>query len=195
MHTDARFFNFSPRDSSDSAPKLRARLSEAQAIAIFQAKTSAPAVKFAAVYGVCEKAIRDIWKGRTWSRVTWHLDTSLPLLQLKQTGRPKGCCDKKPRKKRADSREEQSTSTGSTTQSPCRQHTMTDTVEREAFQLSLKQRTELSTCSLSGDSNTWHRSRGQIFQTASVDEQLHEWDEFWRGSTSTDPFCGDWKSC
>ncbi len=27
---------------------------------------------------------------------------------------------------------------------------------------------------------------------ASVDEQLHEWDAFWRFSSDTDPFCGDW---
>jgi hypothetical protein len=169
----------------------RARLSEAQVITIFQAKTTASAaVKVAAVYGVCEKAIRDIWKGRTWARVTWHLDTSRPL-QLKQTGRPKGCRDRKPRKKRADSREEQLTSTGSTAQSPCRQHTVTDrheVVEQVAFPLPQKQHANLGTAAQSPRAALW------ISQTASVDEQLHAWDEFWRGSTSKDPFCGDWKS-
>ena len=87
--------------SRPSAPKPRARLSEAQVIAIFQVKGSAsPATRVAAVYGVSEKAVRDIWKGRTWSRETWHLDTSRPL-QLKLVGRPKGCKDSNPRKMRA----------------------------------------------------------------------------------------------
>ena len=80
--------------------KPRARLSEDQAITIFQSKSSASsAVNLARVYGVSEKAVRDIWKGRTWSKETWHLDTSRPF-QLKLTGRPKGCKDKKPRKKK-----------------------------------------------------------------------------------------------
>ncbi len=48
---------------------------------------------------VSEKTVRDIWTGRTWSRETWHLDTSRNL-QLKQLGRPKGCRDSQPRKQR-----------------------------------------------------------------------------------------------
>ena len=91
--------------------KPRARLSEAQVILIFQAKDSSPttATDIAKVYGVSEKAIRDIWKGRTWSRETWHLDTSRPL-PLKLTGRPKGSRDQRPRTKRAMGHEEPSTS-------------------------------------------------------------------------------------
>ncbi len=34
-----------------------------------------------------------------------------------------------------------------------------------------------------------HRSRAGY---ASIDEQLYEWDEFWRSSTKADPMRGDW---
>ena len=195
-----------------SASKPRARLSEAQVIAIFQAKDSASAAaKVAMVYGVSEKAIRDIWKGRTWSRETWHLDTSRPL-QLKLTGRPKGCRDTKPRKRRADCREELSTSTASTSQAPCRPHTNRHCFsghasEQDTLQLlqnrhasrvvGFAQSTESAACF--EDSSAWYQSRAAWRTSessmpcqASVDEQLQEWDAFWRASTSADPFCDDW---
>ena len=127
-------------------PKPRARLSEAQVIEIFRARASAStSTEVASVYTVSEKAIRDIWKGRTWSRETLHLDMSRPF-QLKTVGRPKGCKDRQPRKKRARSHDDLS-------------------------------------------ATTWTLSN------ASVDEQLHEWDSFWRCSSGTDPFCGDWDPC
>jgi hypothetical protein len=62
------------------------------------------ATKAAVVYGVSEKAVRDIWKGRTWARETWRFDTSRPL-QLKLVGRPKGCKDRNPRKKRVNAKD------------------------------------------------------------------------------------------
>jgi hypothetical protein len=81
--------------------KPRARLTQDQAVEIFQMKSSAPsAVKIAVLYGVSEKTIRDIWTGRTWSRETCHLDTARTVV-LKPVGRPKGRRDQKPRKKRA----------------------------------------------------------------------------------------------
>jgi hypothetical protein len=55
------------------------------------------ATKLAGKYGVSEKAIRDIWQGRTWDRETWHLDTTRPRIE-KQRGRPRGSKDRKPRK-------------------------------------------------------------------------------------------------
>jgi hypothetical protein len=198
-----------------SASKPRARLYEAQVIAIFQAKAStSAAAKLAMVYGVSEKAIRDIWKGRAWSRETWHLDTSRPL-QLKLTGRPKRCRDTKPRKRRVDCREELSASTVSTSQVPCR-HTHTNrhgfsghASEQDTLQLLQNQHasrvvgfaksTESAACF--EDSSAWYQSRAAWRTSesstpchASVDEQLLEWDTFWRASTtrSADPFCGDW---
>ena len=50
-------------------------------------------------YGVSEKAVRDIWTGRTWSKETWHLDASRSR-PLKKMGRPVGRKDAQPRKSR-----------------------------------------------------------------------------------------------
>ena len=50
-------------------------------------------------YGVSEKAVRDIWTGRTWSKETWHLD-ALRSRPVKKMGRPVGRQDSKPRKSR-----------------------------------------------------------------------------------------------
>jgi hypothetical protein len=52
------------------------------------------------MYGVCEKAVRDIWVGRTWAAETWHLDPSRPL-KIKYAGRPLGCRDAKPTEEQA----------------------------------------------------------------------------------------------
>ena len=84
-----------------NSSKLRARLTKAQVIIIFQSKNRAPsAAQLAKCYGVTDKAIRDIWTGRTWCKETRHLDTARPV-KVKKVGRPKGCRDKMPRKKRA----------------------------------------------------------------------------------------------
>jgi hypothetical protein len=80
--------------------KPRARLTQDQAVDVFTMRnSSSSAVIIANRYGVSEKAIRDIWKGRTWSMETGHLDTSRTVV-LKKTGRPRGSTDQKPRKKR-----------------------------------------------------------------------------------------------
>ncbi len=80
--------------------KPRSLLTVHQVIEIFKQKGSAtPASNLADVYGVSEKAVRDIWKGRTWSKQTCHLDPNHTAV-LKIAGRPKGRKDSKPRKKR-----------------------------------------------------------------------------------------------
>ena len=67
------------------------------AINIFKLKgPSSSAADVGRTYGASEKAIRDIWKGRTWARDTWHLDMSRAY-HFKQVGRPIGSKDKKPR--------------------------------------------------------------------------------------------------
>jgi hypothetical protein len=183
--------------SMPSAPKPRARLSEEQVIAIFQARASAwTATKMATVYGVSEKAIRDIWTGRTWARETWRLDTSRPL-QLKLAGRPKGCKDRNPRKKRANGHAdlpiparvlcrphvewsaENTCDSHEASQSPCHVHIA------DSQEACIK------------DSSACHRPCAELptsstLRHASVDEQLDEWDGFWLGASSVDPFCGDW---
>ena len=69
--------------------KPRALLTAGQAIEIFKQKKSGfSAGKVAGGYGVSEKAVRDIWKGRTWSKMTNHLDLARANLP-KTAYRPK----------------------------------------------------------------------------------------------------------
>ena len=80
--------------------KTRAKLTETDALDIFHCKAHLlSATCVAKKYGVSEKAVRDIWTGRTWSKETWHLDTSRSR-PLKKMGRPVGRKDAKPRKSR-----------------------------------------------------------------------------------------------
>ena len=187
-----------------SNAKPRARLSENQVLAIFQARISASATRVAAIYGVNEKTVRDIWTGRTWAKETWHLDTSRPF-QLKVTGRPKGCRDRKPRKSRFNGRLEQSALTGSIAQasySPCITMHSALEFEHNTFRMPLNQHPKSAdSAACFKDPVSGHGSRATACWTsssiphASVDEQLHKWNEFYRARTSgsADPFCFDWK--
>ena len=192
-------------------PAARAILSEAEAIEIFQARASeSTSTELGAVYGVSETTIRDIWTARTWSCETRHLDPSRPP-RHKKVGRPKGCKDVKPRKVRANHHDAFSTSTWPATRVTCRQHIchVEDAlITQHIQQIPLSQQTSgrigFSQCEESvvcvEDAGAWHRSTAE-WQTspslchASVNEQLHEWDAFWRFSSCTDPFCGDWEPC
>ena len=83
------------------ATKPRARLAVLDAVKIFKLRGSEiQATSVANIYGVSEKAIRDIWTARTWARETWHLEPSRDMV-LKQAGRPKGSADSKPRRTKA----------------------------------------------------------------------------------------------
>jgi hypothetical protein len=104
---DAEVFNvgmnceptFSPKLSNIQACKTKVTLQEAQVIQILRFKLSndRPGIKkvspsvLAKEYGISEKAVRDIWKGRTWLRETMHLDPSLAALasRLRPPGRPR----------------------------------------------------------------------------------------------------------
>lgn len=62
--------------------KTRSILSKDQVLEIYRLRDmpkNPGSVKIAARYGVSEKAIRDIWKARTWAKETWHLESSRPL--------------------------------------------------------------------------------------------------------------------
>ena len=83
------------------AVKPRARLAVLDAVEIFKLRESEiQATSVANMYGMSEKAIRDIWTARTWARETWHLEPSRDMV-LKQAGRPKGSADSKPRRTKA----------------------------------------------------------------------------------------------
>ena len=71
-HTEFRFVS-----KMQTTVKPRAKLTQSDAVAIFRLKASAAsATSVARLYGVSEKAIRDIWKARTWAHHTCNLDTT-----------------------------------------------------------------------------------------------------------------------
>ena len=91
------------------ACKTRAILTDEQAGRIYQIKLDSQAASIllpssseralvfragavARAFGVSDKAIRDIWKGRTWLRETMHLDPTRAAMAgaLRPPGRPKG---------------------------------------------------------------------------------------------------------
>jgi hypothetical protein len=58
------------------------------------------ATSVAKKYGVNEKTIRDIWRGRTWHEETLPLDADRIPKKMAKTGRPLGRKDRAPRKSR-----------------------------------------------------------------------------------------------
>ena len=92
--------------------KPRAVLTKEQAINIFRistfnyTKASRPtATSVAKAFGVSEKAIRDIWNGRTWCEETLPLDSSRQPKPRKKTGRPLGRKDSAPRRPKETTRQ------------------------------------------------------------------------------------------
>ena len=86
--------------SSIQACKTRAILTPEQAIKIFKIKLSSQIAHkhrdldpadIARAFGISEKAVRDIWKGRTWLRETMHLDPARAIMaaRLRPPGRPR----------------------------------------------------------------------------------------------------------
>ena len=150
------------------AAKPRAKLTQLDAINIYVQKTSIPATTIAREYRVSEKAIRDIWTGRTWTKETWHLDPSR-VIQSKQAGRPKGSRDSRPRQKRRDEAKlRYSTKTG-----PVAFAHANDKAD-----------------SRGPAKHPLHIGRFPI----SLDEQLHQWDAgVWCRPIHPDPFKDDWK--
>ena len=83
--------------SEHGCAKPRAILTKQQAIIIFQRKidplqgrAKPCAAAIARIYGLSEKAIRDIWKGRTWCDETSQFEPSRPARAAGPPGRPKG---------------------------------------------------------------------------------------------------------
>lgn len=78
------------------ACRTRAILTVDQAVEIFKTKFESGlqyrARSIAEMYGISEKAVRDIWNGRTWHRETLHLDPARAGVQqqLRLPGRPRG---------------------------------------------------------------------------------------------------------
>ena len=118
MHNNRPDVSHQPVESTEAhsvescqRAKPRAVLTCEKAIAIFQrklplakagsAKPCASAI--AREYGVSEKAIRDIWTGRTWFEETASLEPTRPARAPAPPGRPKGRKDSVPRRRRRPS--------------------------------------------------------------------------------------------
>jgi hypothetical protein len=194
--------------------KPNARLTQHQAIDIFKMKSSAlTAVKIAVSYGVSEKAVRDIWKGRTWSRETRHLDNTRTVV-LKKVGRPIGRRDQKPRKKRVVTAPNHSAFPTVLPTSGTAQHIifsmsfenivsslLTDpamTVSRleqmnAGKQESQSDRTKTNSAGYFSPFSIDSSRASSPGWVVRVDEQLSAWDEsIWINSQNPDPFRDDW---
>ena len=100
MRNSPAHFQSSPHPQQELS-KTRAKLTESDALSIYHCKTSVTSASaISKLYGVSEKAVRNIWTGRTWSKETWHLDESRPF-PTKKMGRPFGRKDAQPRKPRS----------------------------------------------------------------------------------------------
>jgi hypothetical protein len=192
----------------NSALKTRAKLSVDQVIEIFHTKGTAlnSAANIATLYGVSEKTVRDIWKGRTWCDETWHLDTTR-VLQTKRIGRPKGCRDSKPRKQKTDGKDEifslaPDLHLGEASKSVDQNRKVDETSGRMDRVLGLylpsDVKDDLTVAHLISASD----SPPQSFASSplpssgavqSVDQQLHEWGQaLWLDLERADPFRKDW---
>jgi hypothetical protein len=153
--------------------RTRARLTKSQVICIFQQKDKSHSANMLAnCYGVSEKAIRDIWKGRTWFRETSQVDAARSL-QVKNESQRSGFTDKDRGKKRTISRAsllkqqkcDSSKGTGEAQTKPC----------------------------IQPDTSVWPTFRNQ---RDSIDDLLYEWNyEMWvdADSQAADPFLHDWR--
>jgi hypothetical protein len=80
----------------------RSRLSEAQVVEIFLSKaTKLSASKICVRFGVSEKAVRDIWTGRTWAKETMHLESMLPTFEIRTIDPQIDGADQRPRNRMA----------------------------------------------------------------------------------------------
>ena len=170
------------------AGKQRARLSATDVIRIFQEKKSdAPATKVGLAFGISEKTVRDIWKGRTWAKETWHLEPTRQLV-LQQLGRPKGSKDSMPRRKRIvreilpTTDKEGCTHAHASPGSSGTDSYLIDPIYESSSMLSRSFAQSRSGIRFSGSAEK---------SSESIDDQLHRWDSsIW---CESDPFLQDWK--
>ena len=192
---------------SRSCPaKPRAVLTKSEVIAIFQSKlTHSPATKVARLYGVSEKAIRDIWTARTWAAETWHLDPSRALV-VKTSGRPIGSRDSKPRKPRQASKDcfspansELASNSLGTNQSPTAIDDLRMVEDHESNQLkSFRSTSQPWHCQNTTAFNQYIEGRQQHKSEQilcwSLDEQLFAWEHSSDDEPLPDPFEADWSA-
>ena len=183
----------------NAAPKPRAVLTRDDVLAIFHTKASLQtATKVSRFYGVSEKAIRDIWTGRTWAAETWHLD-KMRAIKIKPPGRPHGSRGKKPRKPKENCKHCSPRSKNVPQAATAR----TSSVNWSGVDAS----TPAQHCTCIGDylpafvpQFCWVGTHQDVdFDrkipvnfTKSLDEQLFEWECNFRREYTSDPFKNDW---
>ena len=178
--------------------KQRARLTEADVISIFKIKLSCiSATTICRSYGVSEKAIRDIWCGRTWAKETFHLDPSRALV-LKQVGRPKGGRDSRPRQKRV-LLQSITLNNSSITPLDADEETMlkpSSDFRDESEKLSIEDLKGRGLHSIAADHFETCQSTSANLRCCllTLDEQLYGWDGVRCELLNPDPFKSDWKS-
>ena len=177
--TDASSFQSEPFPKATARP--RARLTVNDVINIFSCKQSSmQATTVANMYGMSEKAIRDIWTARTWARETWHLEPSRTLV-LKQAGRPRGSTDSRPRQKKQLFKEV-SIKQAQASDQPFADHCEPTTIS--AANIYFLQAPKIDQQCDGGD------TEGSCLQ--SLDEQLDGWDSGVCVPDNSDPFEDDW---
>lgn len=175
----------------------RAKLTVSEAISIFAKRRSVPAFFIAGEYGVSEKAIRDIWTGRTWSKETWPLEPSR-VMQIKRLGRPKGSKDLRPRKKRSTLLETQiELIDGLNLLRGAVQCALAHNSDLQPGNQSSSQATSVpgdpvrfdSQLITAGERDSNHKRFPAKRSPESLDEQLHAWEEWiWYDPQQLDPF-------
>ena len=185
--------------------RCRTKLTGDDVIKIFELKQrSGQANKVASMYGVSEKAIRDIWTARTWAKETWHLEPSRALV-IKQAGRPRGSKDSKPRKMKASPPLRASIASCSEIQQhelwveDCEVLFGEEPVDFELVGpaepvLMLQDGSGLLSVHVEEQSPSLCQEALQPFLGIMVDEQLSEWNaDIWCNPQTPDPFELDWQ--
>ena len=149
-------------DRSPQISKPQARLTHDEVVEIFMARaTKQSASQVCVRFGVSEKAVRDIWTGRTWAKETWHLDTSRSI-EMKKLGRPLGRNDTKPRKQKIASRKgDDGDARGFV-------------VQRSGIQAAQHGISPVVSCLSKFASQTGTSSTSDMRASESIDEELHE---------------------
>ena len=173
------------------AGKHRAKLSQSDVISIFQAKaTRIQATVIARSYGVSEKAVRDIWSGRTWAKETWHLNPSRTLI-VKQTGRPKGSRDSRPRQKRMPRCSLPSVRPDELVDSDDVLQYLCDCGDESEIRSSHQHPWPCDDAASTSESPVSIAASDCDLLT--LDEQLHRWGGVWCDPHNSDPFEHDWQ--
>ena len=174
----------SPHPQKESM-KTRAKLTESDALDIFNCKASvASASAIAKLYGVSEKAVRDIWTGRTWSKETWHLDESRPI-PTKKMGRPLGRKDGQPRKSRGLRTIPESQTSSDKTVHTCSKPQSIDM--EPVFSIVMNEQSQARKMDIEDvPSSAW------VWHDHSIDDLLHEKTQCGFDTTFKDPFGPDW---